>query len=52
VTAGATPEATLPPSEGGDTYRNEPVHHAEVVGNQPFVAMETESKTAETYANG
>jgi hypothetical protein len=36
----------------GDTYRLEPGHHAEVVGDQPFVALEFESKTAETYAKG
>jgi hypothetical protein len=36
----------------GDTYRLEPGHHAAVVGDQPFVALEFESKTAETYAMG
>jgi hypothetical protein len=36
----------------GDTYRLEPGHHAAVVGDQPFVALEFESKTAATYAKG
>ncbi len=34
----------------GDTYRLEPGHNAWVVGDQPFVALEFESKTAATYA--
>jgi hypothetical protein len=38
--------------QAGDTYRLAPGHHAEVVGDQPFVALEFESKTAETYAKG
>ena len=36
----------------GDSYRLEPGHHASVVGEQPFVALEFESKTAATYAKG
>jgi hypothetical protein len=36
----------------GDTYRLEPGHDAWVVGDEPFVALEFESKTAETYAKG
>jgi len=36
----------------GDAYRLAPGHHAEVVSDQPFVALEFESKTAETYAKG
>ena len=36
----------------GDTYRLEPGHHAAVVGDEPFVALEFESKTAATYAQG
>lgn len=38
--------------EAGHIYRLEPGHHAEVVGDQPVVALEFESKTAETYARG
>ena len=34
----------------GDAYRLEPGHDAWVVGDEPFVALEFESKTAETYA--
>ena len=34
----------------GDTYRLDPGHNAWVVGDQPFVALEFESKTAATYA--
>jgi hypothetical protein len=36
----------------GDAYRLEPGHDAWVVGNEPLVALEFESKTAETYAKG
>ena len=36
----------------GDAYRIDPGHDAWVVGNVPFVALEFESKTAETYAKG
>jgi mannose-6-phosphate isomerase-like protein (cupin superfamily) len=36
----------------GDAYRIDPGHDAWVVGNEPFVALEFESKTAETYAKG
>lgn len=42
-------EADLGP---GDTCRLEPGHDAWVVGDEPFVALEFESKTAETYARG
>jgi cupin domain len=34
----------------GDAYRIEPGHDAWVLGDEPFVALEFESKTAETYA--
>ena len=33
-----------------DAYRLEPGHDAWVLGDDPFVALEFESKTAETYA--
>ncbi len=33
----------------GDAYRIEPGHDAWVLGDEPFVALEFESKTAETY---
>lgn len=36
----------------GDAYRLEPGHDGWVVGDEPFVALEFESKTAETYAKG
>jgi hypothetical protein len=36
----------------GDSYRLEPGHNAWVVGDQQFVALEFESKTADTYAKG
>ena len=36
----------------GDTYRLDPGHDAWVVGDEPFVALEFESKTAATYAQG
>ena len=36
----------------GDAYRLEPGHDAWVVGDEPFVALEFESKTADTYAKG
>lgn len=36
----------------GDSYRLEPGHNAHVVGNEPFEALEFESKTADTYAKG
>ena len=36
----------------GDAYRIDPGHDAWVVGDEPFVALEFESKTAETYAKG
>jgi hypothetical protein len=34
----------------GDAYRIDPGHDAWVLGDEPFVALEFESKTAETYA--
>ncbi len=34
----------------GETYVIEPGHHAEVVGNEPFVGFEFQPQTAETYA--
>ncbi|MGY1709166.1 cupin domain-containing protein [Geodermatophilus sp. SYSU D00758] len=34
----------------GDVYRLEPGHDAWVLGDEPVVALEFESKTAETYA--
>ena len=34
----------------GDSYRLEPGHNARVMGDQEFVALEFESKTAATYA--
>jgi hypothetical protein len=34
----------------GDTYVIEPGHHAEVVGNEPFVGFEFQPQTAEAYA--
>lgn len=40
-------EADLGP---GDTYRIDPGHDAWVLGDEPFTALEFETKTAETYA--
>jgi len=42
-------EADLGP---GNAYVIEPGHDAWVVGDQPFVGYEFESKSAETYAKG
>jgi hypothetical protein len=36
----------------GDAYVIEPGHDAWVLGSEPFVAYEFESKSAETYAKG
>ena len=36
----------------GDTYMIEPGHDAWVVGDEPYVAFEFETKTIETYAKG
>ena len=36
----------------GETYRLEPGHDAWVVGNEPVIGLEFETKTAETYARG
>ena len=38
--------------QAGHTYRLEPGHNAWVVGDEQFVALEFESKTADTYAKG
>ena len=37
---------------GGESYRLEPRHDAWVVGDDPVVGLEFETKTAETYARG
>jgi hypothetical protein len=42
-------EADLAP---GDSYRLSPGHDAWVIGDEPFTALEFESKTADTYAKG
>jgi hypothetical protein len=42
-------EADLSP---GDSYRVDPGHDAWVMGDEPFVALEFESRTAATYAKG
>jgi uncharacterized cupin superfamily protein len=34
----------------GNAYRIDPGHDAWVVGDEPVIALEFESKTAETYA--
>ena len=47
ITADDGSEADLGP---GDSYRLEPGHDARVLGDQEFVALEFESKTAATYA--
>ena len=36
----------------GGVYKIEPGHDAHVVGNEPFVAYEFESSSAENYAKG
>ena len=36
----------------GDAYRLDPGHDVWVVGDEPVVALEFESKTAQTYAKG
>jgi hypothetical protein len=36
----------------GDAYRVEPGHDAWVLGDEPVVVLEFESKTADTYAKG
>jgi hypothetical protein len=36
----------------GDAYRIDPGHDAWVVGDEPLVALEFESTTADTYAKG
>jgi hypothetical protein len=49
VTADDGAQADLNP---GDSYRLAPGHDAWVVGDEPFMALEFESKTAATYAKG
>jgi hypothetical protein len=49
VTADDGAEGDLNP---GDGYRLTPGHNAQVVGDEPFVALEFESTTADTYAKG
>jgi hypothetical protein len=48
----AATDGTEADIRAGDAYRLEPGHDAWVVGNEPFVALEFESKTADTYAKG
>lgn len=36
----------------GEAYRIDPGHDAWVLGDEPLVALEFETKTAETYAKG
>jgi hypothetical protein len=36
----------------GETYRLDPGHDAWVVGDEPVIGLEFETKTAETYARG
>ena len=36
----------------GEAYRLDPGHDAWVIGDEPLVALEFESKTAATYAKG
>jgi hypothetical protein len=48
----ASTDGTEADLSAGDTYRLEPGHDAWVVGDEPAVALEFESKTAETYAKG
>jgi hypothetical protein len=54
VVSGRLRVAATDGSEGdldpGDCYRLAPGHDAWVLGDEPFVAMEFESKTADTYA--
>jgi uncharacterized cupin superfamily protein len=49
VTATDGTEADI---SAGDVHRLEPGHDAWVVGDEPAVALEFESKTAKTYARG
>jgi hypothetical protein len=39
-------------AQTGDAYIIEPGHDAWVVGNEPVVAFEFDSSTAQTYAKG
>jgi hypothetical protein len=48
----ASTDGTEADFSAGDAYRLEPGHDAWVVGDEPFVALEFESKTAQTYAKG
>jgi hypothetical protein len=43
-------DGTEADAEPGDVYRIDPGHDAWVVGDEPFVAHEFESASAETYA--
>ena len=38
--------------EPGQAYLIEPGHNASVVGDEPFVGLEFESRSAEEYAKG
>ncbi len=48
----ASTDGTEADLSAGDSYRIDPGHDAWVVGDEPFVALEFESKTAATYAKG
>ncbi len=48
----AATDGTEADLSAGDVYRLEPGHDAWVVGDEPAVALEFESKTADTYARG
>ena len=48
----AATDGTEADLRAGDTYRIDPGHDAWVIGDEPFVALEFESKTADTYAKG
>ena len=48
----AATDGTEADISAGDAYRLAPGHDAWVVGDEPFVALEFESKTADTYAKG
>jgi hypothetical protein len=48
----ASTDGTEADVSAGDTYRSDPGHDAWVVGDEPVVALEFESNTAATYAQG
>ena len=48
----ASTDGTEADVRAGDSYRLTPGHDAWVVGDEPVVALEFESKTADTYAKG